>query len=344
MPNMAGILPIWDIREMTCIDFHSQTKRGRWNLNPEHQRDVVHDNIWKSGIINSLLKMNDIPQTYFHTITDKQGLYNFESLDGKQRCNAVIEFLDNNYKFTPNTTLLPRDQCLRGLTYLEFPPLHRQLIENAKLSIKVYPRQMSDEEISEFFLTRQVTRVTTLGEKINAQLQSSLRPQLNYLLQDAGIKDEINTLKKNNDRKAQVELMARLMYAYSNSMLFDTSPSNLISWWKSHPALTSQDIQNIIKLIIKTIQLCIQVPNSWGWSVTAKTTFLPVFKLLQNKCIDESGEFIEKNMQKIAYRISDVFNSDSQNIFGKWRFDVGGNHSISKNRLEEMMIICFPDE
>lgn len=154
---MAGLLTNWDIREMACIDFHSQTKRGRWNLNPEHQRDVVHDNIWKSGIINSLLKMNDIPQTYFHTITDKQGLSNFESLDGKQRCNAVIEFLDNNYKFTPNTTLLPRDQCLRGLTYLEFPPLHRQLIENAKLSIKVYPRQMSDEEISEFFLTRQVT-------------------------------------------------------------------------------------------------------------------------------------------------------------------------------------------
>ena len=70
----------------------SQLNITQYNLNPEHQRHVLHNDLWKSNIIMSLFTFKDTPAVYFHETTDDEYPGNvYESLDDKQRCSAIYE-------------------------------------------------------------------------------------------------------------------------------------------------------------------------------------------------------------------------------------------------------------
>ena len=327
---------VWETRDTTFADFTAQSGRGEWVLDPEHQRDVVHNDTWKSGVINSALKIGDIPQVYFHTVTDEEGLSFYESLDGKQRCSAIVDFLEGRYAFTPETAILEQHEECVGKTFSEFPALARQQLSRTKLSCKIFTRTMTDEEISEFFLIRQVTKVTTAGEKLNAQLKSRIRPQATEMLSRRGVMTALDLVKKAGNRKAHVELLARLMFAHRHPDIadLDPSPKDLTDWWGRADQFHADELNLIEALIQRMVTLVLAVPAGWCWSKHAKTTLLPVYNILQKYC---TGENSEAGFETMTARLS----TGQENAFVD--ILVAGDHDVTNRRRVELRNACFPE-
>jgi len=327
---------VWTTLHVPLVDFATQNGRGDWVLDPEHQREVVHNDTWKSGIINSALKMGDIPQVYFHTVTDEKGLSVYESLDGKQRCTAIVEFIENKYPFNPDTKVLDTHIECVGKTLDEFPPLVRQQLQRVRLSCKILTRTMTLEEISEFFLIRQVTKVTTAGEKLNAQLNSKVRPQAIELLARTRVAAAFGLIKKIGNRKGYVELIARLMFAHRHPNIddLDPSPKDLTIWWGRAEPFQEDELELIEGLIQRMVTLILAVPCEWLWQKSAKTTLLPVYNILQKYC---TGERWDTGFETMTARLS----TGNPNAFkgGVW-----GDHDVTNKRRKELLEACFPEE
>lgn len=324
----------WTTIQTTLADFTAQYNRGEWVLDPEHQRDVVHDNTWKSDIINSGVKIGDIPQVYFHTQTDETGLRFYESLDGKQRCTAFTQFLNDEFKFKPDTSILDQHKECKGKKFSEFHPLVRQQLAQTQISCKIFNRAMTDEEISEFFLVRQVTKVTTLGEKLNAQLNSRIRPQVIGLLDRPTVSESLETVNKNGNRKHQMELLVRLMYVHHNPDIktFDPSAPVLIKWFTSTDPFSADELNLIDNNVQLMVTLVSAVPPSWNWTLGAKTTLLPVYNILRKNC---NGENLDTGFAVMVNRLSE---GQTPIIFK----GVDGDHNTAKLRLKILQEACFP--
>ena len=66
-------------------------ENGTFNVNPPHQRNIVHNTSWKATIISSVFDTGCIPETFWHPAPGKQ--YHFDSVDGKQRCCAFRDYI-----------------------------------------------------------------------------------------------------------------------------------------------------------------------------------------------------------------------------------------------------------
>ena len=324
----------WTESVITFRDFTTQWTDKEYKLDPEHQRDVVHNEIWQSDIINSALKIGDVPQVYFHPRYDEDGCLTYESLDGKQRCSSICHFLNNKYTFNPSTTIPESYAECKGKKFNEFPQKIRQQLGRTKLSCKHFYRTMTDEEISEFFLTRQVTKVTTQGEKLNAQLMSNIRPQAIDLLARPTITEHFEMIKKSKNRKAYMELIARIMYAHRNSENDDLDPKQdeLTNWFAKAPSFSADDLDQIENLIKRTITMVIAVPKSWDWKLSAKTTILPVYNILQRFC---TGDDSESRRLVMTNRLK---HGEEPIYFG----GVNGDHNATNTRRLKLIEKCFP--
>ena len=324
----------WTTIQTTFADFTAQEGRREWRLDPEHQRDVVHDDIWKSGIINSAMKIGDIPQVYFHTQTTADGLIYYESLDGKQRCTAITQFLNDEYRFNPDTIILGQHQECKGKKISEFPPLVRQQLAQTQLSCKIFTRAMTDEEISEFFLVRQVTKVTTLGEKLNAQLTSRLRPQVLELLDRTTVSESLETVMSENNRKKYFELISRLMYVHHNPDIKNIDPpaDKLIDWFTTTEQFSDDELNLIDNIVQRTVTLVSAVPLSWNWTPGAKTILLPVYNILRKNC---AGDNWDAGFAAMVNRLSE----GQTPITFK---GVDGDHSTTNIRRKILQEACFP--
>ena len=103
-------------------------KDGLYNLNPEHQRHVVHSEAWQGEIIKSFLKYNILGAPTFHTrIIDGRHVY--ESLDGKQRCISITKFMNNELKVDFTNTYF-ESSYTKPVSYEELTEDHKSEISN----------------------------------------------------------------------------------------------------------------------------------------------------------------------------------------------------------------------
>ena len=319
---------LWNRTDTTFADFYAQYQRGLWVLDPEHQRNVVHNNTWKSGIINSALTFGDIPQVYFHKIDKNRK----ESLDGKQRCSAIVEFQNDEFVFQPDTEVPTEYQNCIGKLFSEFPVQAREDLENTQLSCKVFTRPMTMEEISRFFLDRQVTKVTTVGEKLNAQMHSRIRHQAMNLLQHPVVSASLHQVKTPGCRKAHIELIVRIMYAHRHHDVsdLDPKPNILTNWFANGEPFSDDELTNICSLLQIVINVLQHVPETWGWKISTKSILLPIYNIIQTYHNDNM------NFQTVYNRLT---NKDLPpiNLDG-----VNGNHHATINRRDAILQACFP--
>ena len=83
----------------------NQMKKGAVNFDNAVQRSLVWDDSKKSLLIHSMLYGFAIPAMYF--TRDENGVY--DSLDGKQRSNAISEYMNDEFCLTMDTPLVMDD-------------------------------------------------------------------------------------------------------------------------------------------------------------------------------------------------------------------------------------------
>lgn len=148
------------------VDF---IERDRWgNLRPEYQRRLRWDDTKKSRLIESFIMNVPVPPVFLY----EASLGSYEVMDGQQRLNAIVDFLQGRFELT-GLKIWPG---LNGRTFARLPPMVRRGLERAKISSITLMSDSSASKGDDMDLRAQVfERLNTGGERLNPQeLRNSL--------------------------------------------------------------------------------------------------------------------------------------------------------------------------
>lgn len=149
---------------------------GRYIVNRRYQRKLVWTQEEKIAFIDSILKNYSIPLFLLAQNTDEKGVDKYEIIDGMQRLNSIVSFIENefaiewegkmyyfnldtlastldlkqNKKLKQKTPYLPKDICLGIVRYqipFSFIIADQQSIEEIFRRINSYGKQLSNQEI-----------------------------------------------------------------------------------------------------------------------------------------------------------------------------------------------------
>ena len=135
---------------LTCKGLYNRMSRDEINFDCSVQRGLVWDNEKKSLLIHSLLYGYAVPA--FYLVKNDEG--GFDSLDGKQRSNAIYSFINNEFALSIDFPVVQNDdgeeENFSGMTFEQLPEWAQDRIKDYSLTI-YYFEDMTEDEIKEFF-------------------------------------------------------------------------------------------------------------------------------------------------------------------------------------------------
>lgn len=306
--------PTWNTQTITISALCHDIDDNFYNLDPEHQRNVIHNTEWKKNLIETIFTTGLIPTTYWHKNNNKR-----ESLDGKQRISTILEFKRNELKY-------------KGKTYDELSDENKEHFDTFPLALGICSRTLSKEEVHNIFEKLQVVKKTSLGEVLNSTYNEDLKNQvLDYLDELSFINKNKNFLKKNN-RFEQQEIIAWTLYFTYKKPDYDYALEqiDIKEFWNEFD-LNNEENYNIYEdyksLFNKFI--IIFVNNNNIPYINNKTTLIPLFYIILN--YNYSYEVLEDYVS--------TYIDDIKNILKK---KVNASHTACKERIND--IIKFINE
>ena len=134
----------------TAKALSNQMEKGKVNYDNAVQRNLVWGVEKKSLLIHSMIYGYAIPAMYF--TRDENGVY--DSLDGKQRSNAISEFLHDEFPLSSDTPPVMDEngsmEDISGMYFSQLPEWVQDKIKDYNLTIYYYA-DMTEQEIREFF-------------------------------------------------------------------------------------------------------------------------------------------------------------------------------------------------
>lgn len=308
---------MWSCSQVDFLSFVNQVQtNNKYNLNPSHQRNVVHSDEWKCGIIQSAYYYNDIPQVYFHPRKNSHGIDVFESLDGKQRCSAILEFFQDKFVYT-----LHEPCSMYGKVYSELSTTDKMIINNSDIGVKVSHTTLSDEEIEEFFNIRQASKNTSIGEFLNSKLTSSIRTELLNVYKHDEVKQLFTYIKQSNKRFEHLEMLARFYYLFQNkhmneSELLDPENDTILQWWTTSSPTHIKHFKHFLIYVLEWI-IAQEIKRPY-----AKVVYVPYFF------------FMLKNMSQLHVLETKLYNGQFD-----WPHTTG-DHSACFKRYTALINAC----
>ena len=135
----------------TAKTLYNQMQKSNLNFDTAIQRSLVWTTEQKSLLIHSMLYGYAIPALYF--VKNEEGGY--DSLDGKQRSNAISQFFGGEFALDLPADCVVYDDNgaeidVNGLTFDALPEYLQDRIRDYNLTIYYY-EDMTEAEIREFF-------------------------------------------------------------------------------------------------------------------------------------------------------------------------------------------------
>lgn len=134
----------------TCKTLINQIKKGNVNFDCAVQRGHVWDNDKKSLLIHSMLANYPIPALYF--AKNEDGLY--DALDGKQRCTAISQFINDDFELPADFPVVFDDsgkkEDFSGCCFDNLPEWAQDAILDYSMTI-YYFEDITDDEVREMF-------------------------------------------------------------------------------------------------------------------------------------------------------------------------------------------------
>lgn len=135
---------------LTCKGLYNRMLKDEINFDCAVQRGLVWDNEKKSLLIHSILYGYSIPA--FYMTKNEDGSY--DSLDGKQRSNAIFDFMAGQYALAEDFPIVYDEEGEKenfsGMFWAQLPEWAQDRIKDYSLTV-YYFEDMTDEEIREFF-------------------------------------------------------------------------------------------------------------------------------------------------------------------------------------------------
>jgi hypothetical protein len=133
----------WSAKQLT-----KGIEKGTINFDNSVQRGYCWDNNRKSLLIHSMIEGYPIPA--FYAAKNEIG---YDMLDGKQRSNAISEYINNRYAITalPEVTTEAGETIdINGLTFEQLPEELQDRIKDYSLTV-YYFDGITDDEVNEMF-------------------------------------------------------------------------------------------------------------------------------------------------------------------------------------------------
>jgi hypothetical protein len=143
MPNAPGT----PYRIAQYYQWHIQ---GSLKLRPPFQRKPVWSDRTKCYLIDTILNNMPMPEVYIQVETDKSGNTKYSVVDGQQRMNAIVTFIDGEYS-------LMEEECPQYASkeFKDLPDGVKQEFWNYQIVTRELPTK-NPEEIKEIFQTKQI--------------------------------------------------------------------------------------------------------------------------------------------------------------------------------------------
>ena len=289
----------WNDQTVSFGYFVSQVEAGRIDLDPAHQRGVVHDTDWQSNVLHSGLIEGDIPEVYFH---ERGETKIWESLDGKQRSSAIVGYLRDEYPYSSDE---PAE--MTGRKFSELPDsLQNTLKESCTLRVRIAKQTLTDEQIQRFFQKRQNTKRTTPGEHLNSSITSPLLKPLRALLQEENVAGHMATISRVNKRESHLEMVVRIARCYGEEEKVDCSAPALVNWFTSEGV--DADLEMMQQLIRKTLEV---LAGANIGHKSSKAIYLAVAHYLVTDCAEEEQReddadaiFVQEAVEELKQTLS----------------------------------------
>ncbi len=115
---------------------------GMYHFGYDDQMDYQRGNVWtleeKQDLVDSMFKNIEIGKIALIKRKYKEGMKSYEVLDGKQRLNALVEFIEGRFEY-------------KGKTFHELHPFDQHHIENYQVPTVTTP-DLTDAQKYEYFL------------------------------------------------------------------------------------------------------------------------------------------------------------------------------------------------
>ena len=189
-------------KNVSIDDYISNVKRGKYDIDPPHQRHAFRTVKWCIDVIIHIYRYNTLTPLYYHT-RSSDGL--FESLDGKQRTMAMRRYINGEFEI-PASSNLPACLCKK---FTDLPSNLKQMFLNTEILVLTCKEQMDPNQIADFFKNVQKSSSTKVGEKINANTDNALNRMI-----DAETKTNGHVCLVNNNRMDEKELISKCVYMF----------------------------------------------------------------------------------------------------------------------------------
>jgi hypothetical protein len=119
------------------------------DMDPPYQRGLVWEEADKVKLIDSMFKIVDIGKFVFRKLPFASDAPSYEIVDGKQRLNAIIEFMSDGFSY-------------QGKTWSQLSQSDRGFIDNYSVSYAQLAEALTDQEVMELFV-----RLNTGGRPVD---------------------------------------------------------------------------------------------------------------------------------------------------------------------------------
>jgi len=263
---------IWTSTDMSYWSFYTENRDGDWFLEPAHQRNVIKEDEWQSDIIKTNYLYGNVPDAYFHPVLQPDGSMRGESLDGKQRCTAVIRFFNSEIKYD-------------GMKFSEMHAVDQKKMKKLKTCMKVSSRTLTPEEIKYFFRKLQQSDKTTTGEFLNSDTSKNRTACLD-ILKIKDISESFTKLEKKKagpDRQNKLEIISRLFNCFIDSTSENycyPDKEELTDWFHDFPYTTEQFEQ--FETLFKTTIHWLANGGSRLSNPLSPSVYIPVFLMFRH--------------------------------------------------------------
>ena len=215
--------------------------------------------------------------------------------------------MTNQYVFKSNI------QGIKGKYFKDWSKQWKKHLERSQFAISQSEDTFTNDEVSEFFMTKQNTKTTKTGEKLNSINSSRIKLA-------RGIASRVPFQK--TTRHADLEMTCRMIYAivnYDTDKKIDPKPSVLINYMSYDGGHDTHNFGTYEKIINKTIRLNNSITYE---NQHAKTSILPLLALV----LCRPDNFIG---------ISNFVLEKLDNL--KFYENVNGEHDATTNRIRKLI-------
>lgn len=233
--------------------------RDRIKMNPVYQRQ---GDIWNKSkrqlLIDTMINGFDVPKLYLHKfqipIEENGVTYEYAMIDGKQRAEAIFDFIDNAFPLDPEFSYMSDSSInLAGLTYIElaknFPEI-KQDFDSFNLDVITIDTDET-ELIEDLFSRLNEAMPLNAAEKRNAKpgpIPGVVREIVNHVFFDKKVPFK-------NSRYRHYDIAAKMLLMSSRKNIGDTKKANIDRFFSDHEEKTLADVQALKDAVLKVLDV-----------------------------------------------------------------------------------------